>query len=162
MLFRSSCLDLYLNGKYIGYAEGSHNTAEFDLSGKVQPGQNELLAVVHRWCNGTYLENQDMFRNNGIFRDVLLRTEEPADFWDIDAKTEKKDGRYTLTLTAETHADTTVTFTLQGHGLTRTATVPTQDKTARAVFADLDVTEWNAEDPVLYDLYYETRSEERR
>ena len=152
----ASCLDLYLNGKYIGYAEGSHNTAEFDLSGKVQPGQNELLAVVHRWCNGTYLENQDMFRNNGIFRDVLLRTEEPADFWDIDAKTEKKDGRYTLTLTAETNADTTVTFTLQGHGLTRTATVSTQDKTARAVFADLDVTEWNAENPVLYDLYYET------
>ncbi len=152
----ASCLDLYLNGKYIGYAEGSHNTAEFDLSGKVQPGQNELLAVVHRWCNGTYLENQDMFRNNGIFRDVLLRTEEPCDLWDIDVKTEKKPDGYTLTLIAQTQGDTDVTFTLQGHGLEQSQTVHTQNGTARAVFAGLKVTEWNAEAPTLYDLYFET------
>ena len=68
----ASCMDLYVNGFFIGYSEGAHNTAEFDLTGKLKTGQNELVVVVHRWCNGTYLEGQDMFRNNGIFRDVLL------------------------------------------------------------------------------------------
>ena len=66
----ASCLDLYLNGRFVGYSEGAHNTAEFDLTGLLTEGSNELLAVVHRWCTGTYLEDQDMFRNNGIFRDV--------------------------------------------------------------------------------------------
>lgn len=69
----ASCIDLYVNGCFVGYSEGSHNMAEFDVTEFLSQGQNELLAVVHRWCNGTYLECQDMFRNNGIFRDVLLR-----------------------------------------------------------------------------------------
>ena len=67
-----SCLDLYVNGQYVGYSEGSHNTCEFDLTPFLHEGTNEMVCVVHRWCNGTYLECQDMFRNNGIFRDVLL------------------------------------------------------------------------------------------
>lgn len=152
----ASCMDLYLNGAFVGYSEGAHNTAEFDLTGLLQAGQNELVVVVHRWCNGTYLEGQDMFRNNGIFRDVLLRVEEPTDLWDIDAKTEKKNGQYTLTLTVQTLSDTDVTCTLQGHGITRTATVIAREKTATVVFDQLDVTEWNAEDPTLYELYIET------
>ena len=64
----ASCMDLYVNGRFVGYSEGAHNTAEFDLSGMLSAGTNELVVVVHRWCNGTYLEDQDMFRNNGIFR----------------------------------------------------------------------------------------------
>lgn len=96
----ASCLDLYVNGQFVGYSEGSHNTAEFDISGLVRAGENELLAVVHRWCTGTYLECQDMFRNNGIFRDVLLRISEPADFWDIDFQTKKSKKGYTATATA--------------------------------------------------------------
>ena len=152
----ASCMDLYVNGAFVGYSEGAHNTAEFDLTGKLHNGQNELVVVVHRWCNGTYLEDQDMFRNNGIFRDVLLRTEEPGDLWDMDAKTEKTADGYTLTLTAQTLGDTDVTFTLQGHGLTRTSTAHAEHGTAQAVFTALDVTEWNAEAPTLYDIYFET------
>ena len=74
-----SSLTLYVNGKYVGYSEGSHNSAEFELDGFVQKGDNELLAVVSRWCNGTYLECQDMFRENGIFRDVYI-TENPDSY----------------------------------------------------------------------------------
>ena len=66
------CVDLYVNGMYVGYSEGAHNSAEFDISEFIYEGTNELLAVVHKWCSGTYLECQDMFRENGIFRDVLL------------------------------------------------------------------------------------------
>ncbi|MDO5325340.1 MAG: glycoside hydrolase family 2 TIM barrel-domain containing protein [Clostridia bacterium] len=154
----ASCLDLYVNGQYIGYSEGAHNTAEFDISAVLHPGQNELAAVVHRWCTGTYLEDQDMFRSNGIFRDVLLRIDEPADFWDINAVTEKTGESYKLILTAETYADTDVTFTLEGHGIQEKKTVHAGDKKAEAAFENLRVTEWNAESPTLYDIYYETPS----
>ena len=154
----ASCLDFYLNGEFVGYSEGAHNTAEFDLTGKLRAGENELVCVVRRWCNGTYLEGQDMFRNNGIFRDVLLRVSEPTDFWDIDAKTEKTGDTYRLTLTAETLRDTEVTFTIEGHGLSETRTVSTEGNRASAVFEHLSVTEWNAENPTLYTIYYETSS----
>lgn len=154
----ASCLDLYLNGRFVGYSEGTHNTAEFDLTGGLVQGENELVAVVHRWCNGTYLEDQDMFRNNGIFRDVLLRISQPTDLWDIDAKTEKTGDTYSLTLTAQTFDDTDVTFTLEGHGISVTKTVPTAGKTASVTFEGLQVQEWNAEEPTLYNLYYETVS----
>lgn len=153
----ASCLDLYLNGEFVGYSEGAHNTAEFDLTGKVRAGENELVAVVRRWCTGTYLEDQDMFRNNGIFRDVLLRVSEPTDLWDIDARTEKTGGTYSLALQAEALSDgAQVTFTLEGHGLSRTATVTAQGRTAAVTFDGLEVAEWTAEDPVLYNIYFET------
>ena len=154
----ASCMDLYVNGEFVGYSEGAHNIAGFDLSGKVQAGENELVVVVHRWCNGSYLERQDMFQNNGIFRDVLLRVSEPTDLWDIDAKTTKTGDTYSLTLKAQTLSDTDVTFTLEGHGISKTAAVTAKDKTAEVTFSDLKVTEWTAEDPVLYNIYFETPS----
>lgn len=152
----ASCLDLYVNGSFVGYSEGAHNTAEFDLTGYLEKGENELVAVVHRWCTGTYLECQDMFRNNGIFRDVLLRISEPSDFWDLDAVTKKNAGKYSLKLSAKTLADTDVTFILEGNGITRRETVRTNEKSAAVTFEDLDITEWSAEDPVLYNVYFET------
>ena len=152
----ASCLDLYCNGAFVGYSEGAHNTAEFDLTPCLTEGENELVAVVRRWCTGTYLEGQDMFRNNGIFRDVLLRISEPEDLWDIDAATKKTGDAYSLTLSAEAQTDTEVTFTLSGHGIHLTQTVPTQDQKASATFENLSVTEWTAEAPALYDIYYET------
>ena len=152
----ASCLDLYVNGSFVGYSEGAHNTAEFDLTGYLEKGENELVAVVHRWCTGTYLECQDMFRNNGIFRDVLLRISEPSDFWDLDAVTKKNAGKYSLKLSAKTLSDTDVTFILEGNGVTRRETVRTNEKSAAVTFEDLDVTEWSAEDPVLYNVYFET------
>ena len=152
----ASCLDLYINGQFIGYSEGAHNTAEFDLTGCLKEGSNELVAVVHRWCNGTYLEDQDMFRNNGIFRDVLLRISEETDFTDLDARTCKNGETYSLTLRAKTLTDTSVTFTLEGENLKLTKTASTMGKLAEVTFEDLDVTEWNAEEPVLYSVYFET------
>lgn len=154
----ASCLDLYVNGQFVGYAEGAHNTAEFDLTPYLQKGANELVAVVRRWCTGTYLEGQDMFRNNGIFRDVLLRIEEPTDFKDINAVTKKIGDTYAITLSAETLSDTEVRFTLSGRGVERTATVKTSGGRAEVSFDGLKVDEWSAESPALYDIYYETPS----
>ena len=156
----SSCLDVYVNGEFAGYSEGSHNTAEFDITDLIDEGRNELVAVVHRWCTGTYLECQDMFRNTGIFRDVLLRVTGGTDVRDIlfDAKKTSEDGSpvYRAKAAAKTYSETSVTFTLSGQGINVTKKVDTEGHTAEAVFDDLEVREWNAEDPCLYDLYIET------
>lgn len=67
-----SCFYVWLNGKYIGYSQVSHATAEFDITDTVREGQNKLAVLVLKWCDGTYLEDQDKFRMTGIFRDVYL------------------------------------------------------------------------------------------
>ena len=90
----ASCVDLYLNGSYVGYSEGSHNTCEFDLTPFLTEGVNELVCVVHRWCTGTYLECQDMVRNNGIFRDVLLFICDETDVFDFSFTPYYSRGRY--------------------------------------------------------------------
>lgn len=151
----ASCLDLYVNGQFVGYSEGSHNTAEFDLTDYLHAGENELLAVVHRWCTGTYLECQDMLRNNGIFRDVLLYEMDSADIWDVDFRTEWAEQGYSAFAVAELNADAEVKVTLSGHGLHYEQVVQTANKIARVCFKNLDVQQWNAETPVLYDLYFE-------
>lgn len=81
-----SCLRLYCNGHYVGYSQGSHLPAEFDLSPYVQPGENELVAQVIQWCSGSYLEDQDFFRMHGIFRDVYLLSREPGHLTDIEVR----------------------------------------------------------------------------
>ena len=152
----ASCMDLYVNGNFVGYSEGSHNTAEFDVTPYLNPGENELLVVVRRWCTGTYLECQDMFRHNGIFRDVLLYELNRADFWDVEFCTEACDGSYTAVASAIMTEDGEVTVTLSGNGLHLQNTVKTRGKTAATIFEGLQVREWTAETPVLYDLYFET------
>ncbi len=94
-------LDLYMNGKFVGYSEGAHNTAEFDLKKYAVDGENEILAVVHKWSNGTYLECQDMFRENGIFRDVLLYEYPVTYIHDYEVKTKKVGAKYNLTLSVD-------------------------------------------------------------
>lgn len=154
----ATCLDLYINGQYVGYSECSHNTAEFDLTKYLVNGDNELVAVVHRWCNSSYLEDQDMFRNNGIFRDVLLRINDENDIYDIDAKIEKTGDKYNLTLKAELFSEGEVTFYLEGNGLSLSKKMKSENKISEVTFESLSVDEWSAESPTLYDIYYETKS----
>lgn len=154
----ASCADVYVNGQFAGYSEGSHNTAEFDITGLVKEGKNEILAVVRRWCTGTYLEAQDMFRNHGIFRDVLLRISDPYDFWDIDFQTKKTSRGYEAVVSAELLKDTKVKFLLEGNGIRKEITADSVNGKAEAVFSELQVQEWTAETPVLYRMYYETET----
>ena len=152
----ASCLDLYVNGQFVGYSEGAHNTAEFDISKLLQPGENELLAVVHRWCNGTYLECQDMFRNNGIFRDVLLYEMEENDIWDIAIHTRKRSHGYSAQVELDVWGEAEIRVTLSGHGLRQEQTVKSHGGKATVTFDKLPVQEWNAETPTLYDLFVQT------
>ncbi|MBR2546991.1 MAG: hypothetical protein IKF07_02215 [Eubacterium sp.] len=161
----ASCADVYVNGTFCGYSEGSHNTVEFDITDNITEGENELVVVVHRWCTGTYLECQDMFRNNGIFRDVLLRMCDDTDVFDIDftaSKTNHSDSDaensviYSAAAKVKLYSDCKVRFTLCGHGTELTKTVQSGGKTAAADFHAAGVKEWTAETPYLYDLYVET------
>lgn len=151
----ASCADVFVNGVFMGYSEGSHNTAEFDISDVIKAGTNELVVVVHRWCNGTYLECQDMFRNNGIFRDVLLRISNKCDFWNVGFTTKKTGTTYKAIAGAVLTEEGEVTFTLEGNGIFLKKTVSSVDKKAQAIFENLDVIQWNANTPTLYNMYYE-------
>ena len=159
----ASCLDLYLNGRRVGYAEGSHNTAEFDVTPYQRAGTNELVAVVRRWCTGSYLECQDMFRNNGIFRDVLLREATPCGIWDVGVRTRREERasrvRYRMAVDLRLIAEGTVRVTLRGHGLERVAEAHADGCRATIDLDGLDVLEWTAETPHLYDLILETPTE---
>ncbi len=63
----NSAFHLWCNGQWMGYSQDSRLPAEFDLSGALRPGQNRLAVMVLRWCDGSYLEDQDMWRMSGIF-----------------------------------------------------------------------------------------------
>lgn len=154
----SSCIDLYVNGSFAGYSEGSHNTAEFNITGLLCQGENELLAVVRRWCTGSYLECQDMFRNNGIFRDVLLYEMDPIDIWDIDFQTKKTPTGYIASVSAILTEDAEVRVTLLGPGIRCEQSIASKKYSASVVFTGLEPQLWSAEDPILYDLFVETEN----
>ena len=151
-----SCIDLYVNGKFAGYSEGSHNTAEFDITSFVKKGDNEILVVVHKWSNGTFLECQDMFRENGIFRDVLL-WEMPYEFiYDIYYKTIEKDGLFDIDVHYDIKgADKESSVTVQLYDGKKLIAEGTRSATSKKLsLKGLDVTRWNAEEPRLYTAFF--------
>ncbi len=78
----SSCVELFVNGEYIGFSTVSHSTSEFKVT--LCEGENEIVAKVYKWCAGSYLEDQDFFRYNGIFRDVYLLSRPKGHLFDIE------------------------------------------------------------------------------
>lgn len=94
----SSCLELFVNGEYVGFSTVSHSTSEFKLN--LKEGKNEIVAKVYKWCAGSYLEDQDFFRMNGIFRDVYLLSRNKGHLFDIEIGFDDKgvyyDGKYTV------------------------------------------------------------------
>ena len=67
-----SCFYVWLNGTYVGYSQVAHATSEFDVTSYQKEGKNTIAVLVLKWCDGSYLEDQDKFRMSGIFRDVYL------------------------------------------------------------------------------------------
>lgn len=147
----SSCLQLYVNGFYVGYGEGSHNTHEFDITKYLVDGENEIVVLVYKWCNGTYLECQDMFRNNGIFRDVYITSYGEDYVWDYKVSTSRDDkDKYRVNLEVSCvkniGTQTVVTLCLGDEEIER--------KIGNQVeFQLTDPNLWSAETPNLYTLY---------
>ncbi len=100
----SSCFYLYINGDFAAYSQVSHNTTEVDITDKLVDGENDIDVVVVKWCDGSYLEDQDMFRLSGIFREVYILERSENAFKDIYFKTELNETLDKATLTADVEA----------------------------------------------------------
>ncbi|HEY5466060.1 MAG TPA: glycoside hydrolase family 2 TIM barrel-domain containing protein, partial [Clostridia bacterium] len=153
-----SCFYLWLNGAFIGYSQVSHMISEFDLTGHLKPGRNRLAVMVLKWCDGSYLEDQDMWRMSGIFREVYLLARDKAHVSDVFVRAALSDGFDKGRLDCE--------IELAGQGETPVrAVVMTPDggvlfeKTYTAGGSCRFGTEvaspelWSAETPSLYALY---------
>ena len=143
----SSCLELYINNTFVGYSQGSRLQAEFDISKYVQEGINEVVAKVRKWCVGSYLEDQDCFRYNGIFRDVYILSRPQNHIRDIDIRT----------------VNNLINIAFQGEAVISLFENNTliQQKYARN-FISFEVDHprlWNAEEPYLYDVVFEYEGE---
>ncbi len=85
-----SCLYLFINGHYAGFSQGSHMQSEFNITKYLKYGKNTVRVKVYKWCDGTYLEDQDFFRYNGIFRDVYLLSRDKNCIKDIKITADDK------------------------------------------------------------------------
>lgn len=139
----SSNLELYINGRYVGYSQGSHLQAEFDISDFVKCGENVVTAKVRKWCSGSYLEDQDFFRFNGIFRDVYILERPVGHIRDIKITTEGN--------------DIVIDFEGEGKISLYDNFMLLEKKTAekKARFTVENPVKWNCEKPYLYDLVFE-------
>lgn len=97
----SSCFYLYINGSFAAYSQVSHCTSEVDITDLLVDGENTVDVVVVKWCDGTYLEDQDFFRLSGIFREVYILERENAHIKDIYIKTELSESLDSAVLTAD-------------------------------------------------------------
>ena len=142
----SSCAQLYINGQYVGFTQGSHLQSEFDITPFVKQGENTVRAVVYKWCCGSYLEDQDFFRFNGIFRDcyVLQRPNDHIVNVDLSAA----DG----VVKVKTDKQAAITL-LDNDEVIATANGET------AEFNIENPILWNAEKPYLYTVRFEKDGE---
>ena len=146
-----SCCYVYVNGAAVGYNQVSHCTGEFDITDYVIDGENDLTVVVLKWCDGTYFEDQDKFRQSGIFRDVYLlsRPENRLEDYFVHTRLapDYKSAQLTADLTYE-GAESTEWELLSPNG----ETVATGTAQEQIVCNIEHPVLWNAESPALYQL----------
>lgn len=143
-----SCLELYINGKYAGFSQGSHLQAEFNISALVRVGVNTITAKVRKWCFGSYLEDQDMFRYNGIFRDVYLLSRPKNHIRDISITTKNN------TINIDFEGEGGISLFDAGKNL-----IDRVYARGTAEFVVEEPVMWNAEKPYLYELVFEYNDE---
>ena len=107
-----SCFYVWLNGVYVGYSQVSHAVSEFDVTSFLQEGENRLAVLVLKWCDGSYLEDQDKFGMSGIFRDVYLlkRPQRAVRDYHITTKVEEGSAAVNVDISFWGPVDTTVTI----------------------------------------------------
>ncbi|MBQ2266140.1 MAG: glycoside hydrolase family 2, partial [Clostridia bacterium] len=144
----ASCAVLYINQKYVGFTQGSHLRSEFDITDFVKSGENTVRVWVYKWCCGSYLESQDCFRFNGIFRDCYV-LQRPLDHI---VNVEVSANETTITAAADKECDITI-FDANGNVLN-------QFSGTKIEFAPEKPILWNAEKPYLYTVKFERNGEE--
>ena len=150
----TSNLYLWVNGKYVGYSEDGKLEAEFNLTPYLKPGQKNLIAFqVFRWCDGTYLEDQDFFRYSGVGRDCYLYARNKKRIEDIRV-TPDLDGEYkngSLNIALNLKGNGKVNLILKDASGKEVAN--TQAIKGNAIIEVENPHKWTAETPYLYTLY---------
>ena len=161
-----SCHYVWVNGHYVGYSQISHATSEFDITDWLVEGTNRLAVLVLKWCVGTYLEDQDKFRMNGIFRDVYLLRRPESCVFDYFTTTDLRGDRAVVQVRANqlgAPADARVTITDdQGAvvGVSKLQASPSDPEyTHRAEIEIAEPRLWTAESPHLYTMLIKTDHE---
>lgn len=149
-----SCFYLWINGAFVGYSQVSHNTSEFDITKYVNTGSNRIAVLVFKWSDGSYLEDQDMWRLSGIFREVYILARNKTGFIkDIETKM-SFNKKYTK-------CDLSVNIITEGDGDVRYRIVAPDNMTNfEGSFSDGSMSLridhpllWSAEIPWLYKMY---------
>lgn len=146
-----SCFFVWLNGKYTGYSQVPHATAEFDVTEFLEEGENTIAVLVLKWCDGSYLEDQDKFRMNGIFRDVYLLKRPERAIWDYHITTQIKENtaKVKLNVTFDFSIPVSVIIEDQARAVVATGTISDDGSIE---FKIPNPTLWNTEHPYLYTL----------
>lgn len=155
-----SCFYVWLNGSYIGYSQVTHSTSEFDITDKIIEGTNIIAVLVMKWCDGSYLEDQDKFRMSGIIRDVYLIKRPNNCIRDYRIKTRLNEDftEAEIDLEAEFSGKAPVKVTLEDASGTIVATSEISENGSINIKVPSPVL-WNAEAPYLYTLILEADQE---
>lgn len=164
---------VWVNGKYVGYSQSSNTDAEFDITGFVETGDNQLSVRVYRWCDGSYLEGQDMWHLSGIHRDVYLVAMPKvfvADHYITSSlSSDATSGSMTVKMKVDNRDNVSATKTLQvslldrdgkqiGSG-TQTYTGTSTDEKTITLSVLSSLHPWSAEDPYLYTVVVTQKDE---
>ncbi|WP_287072441.1 glycoside hydrolase family 2 TIM barrel-domain containing protein [Prevotella sp. LMAG:51] len=164
---------VWVNGKYVGYSQSSNTDAEFDITGFVTTGDNQLSVRVYRWCDGSYLEGQDMWHLSGIHRDVYLVATPKVFVSDhyitSSLNNDATSGSMSVKLTVDNRNTVSTTKTLQvslldaddnqiATGTQTYSGTSTAEKTV-TLSGLSNLRPWSAEDPYLYTVVVSQKDE---
>ena len=153
-----SCFYVWINGTYVGYSQVSHMTSEFDITDLLQDGANTIAVLVMKWCDGSYLEDQDKFRMSGIFRDVYILKRPKQAISDYHIKTRIEDMLAKVEIEMKFYSPLNVKISIED----RNGAVVALGSIAEEGKAVLEIASpelWNTENPYLYKLILETENE---
>ena len=153
-----SCFYVWINGSYVGYSQVSHMTSEFDITDLLQDGENSIAVLVMKWCDGSYLEDQDKFRMSGIFRDVyiLKRPEQAISDYHVKTKIEDMLAKVELDMKFYSPAEVKISIKDKNGAVVAVGSIA-EEGTAVLEIANPEL--WNTENPYLYQLILETENE---
>lgn len=154
-----SCFYVWLNGTYVGYGQVSHSLNEFDITDQIAEGENTLAVLVLKWCDGSYLEDQDKFRMSGIFRDVYLLERPKQCIYDytIRAVPEADDRKGKIQIQTS-YLDQVLPVTARVYTADNCLIHEITFENETELVID-DPVLWNSEQPYLYTLVLETEHE---
>lgn len=170
-----SAFYLWINGEMAGYSQGSRTPAEFNITRYLKPGENLLAAEVYRWCDGSYLEDQDFWRLSGIYRNVYLFSTPKLHIRDFeivpDLDDQYKDGVLKVTCKVKNFGDHAVEGPLinatlwdgkaviarvtAGEADISQAIEPKEERGIRFEMRASNPRKWSAEEPHLYTVAIE-------